>query len=80
MLYAGPVGLDTLSGLAGVKTGAADDVEHQDVYMCTSRRRALPDKGVGGHTRAQPLKQPPPTALSCSSMLDDGRSVPGMLA
>ena len=76
----GPVGLGTLSGMTIVKAGAADDVEHQDVYMCTSR--ALPDKGVlvGGHTRAQPLKQPPPTALSCSSMLDDGRSVPGMLA
>ena len=74
----GPVGLDTLSGLVVVKAGAADYVEHQDVYICTSR--ALPDKGVAGHTRAQPLKQPPPTAQSCSSMLYDGHSVPVMLA
>ena len=60
-----------------VKAGAADDVEHQDVYMCASR--ALPDKGVAGHTQAQPIKQPPPTAPSCISMLYDGHSVPGML-
>ena len=61
----GPVGLGTLSGMTIVKAGAADDVEHQDVYIGTSR--ALPaDKGVlvAGHTQAQPIKKPPPTAPS----------------
>ena len=65
---------------AGAATGSADDVEHQGVYIGTSRA-LVPDKGVlAGHTQAQPIKQPPPTAPSCISMLYDGHSVPGMLA
>ena len=66
--------------MALVQVEADDDVEHQDVYMGTSRALLDNFEGIGGHTQAQPLKQPPPSAPSCISMLYDGHSVPGMLA
>ena len=50
------------------------------IRMGTSRALLDNFEGIGGHTQAQPLKQPPPSAPSCISMLYDGHSVPGMLA